>query len=78
MTPNQNANILIPINIEPRIIPIITNVLAAFCSAGALKFGIALDTASTPVRAEHPELKAFKRINKLILDTADPISGTGV
>lgn len=37
---------------------------------------MALDTASTPVRAEQPELKAFNSRNRLTLDTAEPISGT--
>ncbi|MNN69325.1 hypothetical protein D3C81_1851080 [compost metagenome] len=67
---------MIPVNIIPRISPIIIRVLAAFFSAGALKFGMAFDTASTPVRAEQPELKALSKRNKLTFETAAPISGT--
>ncbi|MNE70530.1 hypothetical protein D3C80_1663260 [compost metagenome] len=37
---------------------------------------MALDTASTPVKAEQPELNAFSSRNRLTLDTAEPISGT--
>lgn len=44
-------------------------------SAGALKFGMAFDTASTPVSAEQPELKALSNRNRLTLETAEPISG---
>ncbi|MNZ90148.1 hypothetical protein D3C78_1091020 [compost metagenome] len=74
--PYQYASSVIPVNINPSITPMTIKVLAAFFSAGALKFGMALDTASTPVSAEQPELKAFNSRNKLTLETAEPISGT--
>ncbi|MNR62540.1 hypothetical protein D3C85_1845950 [compost metagenome] len=48
------------------------NVLEAFCGAGALKFGIALDIASTPVNAELPEEKALNKMNKEMPATGVP------
>ncbi|MNV92491.1 hypothetical protein D3C71_1870970 [compost metagenome] len=37
---------------------------------------MAFETASTPVNAEHPELKAFSSRKRLTFETAVPISGT--
>ena len=41
--------------------PIITNVFAAFLGAGSLKFGMAFEIASTPVKAELPEANALNK-----------------
>ncbi|MNC44690.1 hypothetical protein D3C75_936070 [compost metagenome] len=63
-----------PRNMEPRIMPISASVAAAFFSAGALKLGMALDTASTPVSAEQPELNAFSSRNRDMPETSRPNS----
>ncbi|MNR28713.1 hypothetical protein D3C85_1460500 [compost metagenome] len=62
-------------NIPARRIPIIMSVAAAFLSDGLRKLGIAFDIASTPVKAEQPELNAFSRRNKLTLEIVLPNSG---
>jgi|GEM_PF-5745208 len=48
------------------------NVFAALAGAGSLKFGTALDMASTPVKAEHPEAKAFSNKNREMPATGVP------
>ena len=63
---------MIPENKIASKIPIIISVLAALFGAGSLKFGMALDMASTPVNAELPEANALNKINKLIPATGVP------
>ena len=52
-----------PANIIPKIIVIITRVVAAFFAFGDLKNGTALEIASTPVSEADPLVKA--RNNKI-------------
>ncbi|MNI88921.1 hypothetical protein D3C73_1462620 [compost metagenome] len=49
------------------------SVLAALFGAGALKLGMALEMASTPVKAELPDENAFSSRNRLIPATGVPI-----
>ncbi len=53
-------------------IPIIASVLAAFRAGGFLKAGMALEMASTPVNAEHPEEKALSSKNSVMPATGVP------
>ena len=46
--------------------------------AGSLKFGIAFEIASTPVKAELPDANALSNKNKLIPATGVPIGACKV
>ncbi|MNJ63848.1 hypothetical protein D3C77_597730 [compost metagenome] len=52
--------------------PIASSVFAALFGAGSLKFGMALEMASTPVKAELPEAKARRSRNSVMPATGVP------
>lgn len=72
------AKYTIPANKIASSKPIATNVFEAFFGAGSLKFGIAFDMASTPVKAELPDEKALSNKNKEIPATGVPLSENAV
>ncbi|MNC68285.1 hypothetical protein D3C81_1804050 [compost metagenome] len=62
-----------PVNNKANSIPIAASVLEALTGAGSLKFGIALDIASTPVKAELPDANALRSRNSDNPATGVPI-----
>ena len=71
-TSATSAKAVIPTNIEIESAPMIIRVDAALRLFGGWNAGIPFDTASTPVRAVHPEAKARRTRNTTRMPLVSP------